>query len=176
MDNGAGDESGKAIERLQQQGNIATLNYSDNMSRMLKRLGKSLLEWMKVIYDEPRVQRIINPDGTVKHVVVHNGPDQAKAATKLAQQIAQQNAPQAPPQQPGAPTAVPTPQQIMKIYDIGVGRYDVLISVGPTYQSKRQEAVSTQMDLMKALPPNQAAMTTDLDGSQHGHPASERNS
>ena len=163
-----GDQSGKAIERLQQQGNIATLNYSDNMSRMLKRLGRSMLEWIRATYDEPRVQRIINPDSSVKHVIVHNGPDQLEAAQKLAQEQATQKAPPATVQQPGAaqqpvtPPTLPTPQQIMKIYDIGVGRYDVIISVGPTYQSKRQEAVATQMDLMKSLPPNQASIISDL--------------
>lgn len=134
-----GDESGKAIERLQAQGNIATLNYSDNMSRMLKRLGKSLLEWMKVTYDAPRVQRIIAPDSTVKHVVIHNGADQKEAAEQLGLQ-----------------------HDIKKIYDIGVGRYDVIISVGPTYQSQRKEAVASQMDLMKSLPPNQASAISDL--------------
>lgn len=146
-----GDESGKAIERLQAQGNVATLNYSDNMSRMMKRLGKTMLEWIKVIYDEPRVQRIINPDSTVKHVVVHNGPEQAEAAQQLAQEQSQSSGDQAA-----------TSQQIMKIYDIGVGKYDVIISVGPTYQSKRQEAVSTQIDLMKSLPPQQASAISDL--------------
>jgi hypothetical protein len=134
-----GDESGKAIERLQQQGNIATLNYSDNMSRMMKRLGKSLLEWIKVIYSEPRVQRIINPDSTVKHVVIHNGEDQQEDAQALALK-----------------------EDIKNIYDIGTGRYDVIISVGPTYQSKRQEAVSTQMDLLKVLPPQTGQILVDL--------------
>lgn len=134
-----GDESGKAIERLQQQGNIATLNYSDNMSRMMKRLGKSLLEWIKVIYSEPRVQRIINPDSTVKHVVIHNGEDQQEDAQALAMK-----------------------EDIKNIYDIGTGRYDVIISVGPTYQSKRQEAVSTQMDLLKVLPPQTGQILVDL--------------
>jgi len=134
-----GDESGKAIERLQAQGNIATLNYSDNMSRMMKRLGRSLLEWIKEIYSEPRVQRIINPDSTVKHVVIHNGQDQAQQAQMLAEE-----------------------NDIHKIYDIGVGRYDVIISVGPTYQSKRQEAVSTQMDLLKVMPPQAGINILDL--------------
>ncbi len=133
------NESGKAIERLQQQGNVATLNYSDNMSRMLKRLGKSLLEWIKEVYDAPRVQRIINPDSTVKHVVIHNGEDQQEDAEKLAQE-----------------------QDIPNIYDIGMGKYDVIISIGPTYQSKRQEAVSTQMELLKALPPQIGTNLIDL--------------
>lgn len=134
-----GDESGKAIERLQAQGNIATLNYSDNMSRTLKRVGRSLLEWIKAVYDEPRVQRIIQPDSTVKHVVIHNGDDQKQAAEELALQ-----------------------ENIKKIYDVGMGRYDVIISIGPTYQSKRQEAVATQMDLLKVVPPQAAQNLLDL--------------
>src|SRR4029077_15098866 len=111
------DQSEQQIQRLQQQGNVATLNYSDNMGRMLKRLGRSLLEWMKVVYDAPRVQRIIQPDSTVKHVVIHNGADQEEDAKKLAEE-----------------------QEIPNIYDIGVGRYDVIISIEQTYQTKRKEA------------------------------------
>ena len=133
-----GDESGTAIQHLQQQGNIATLNYADNMSRMLKRLGMSLLEWIRVIYDVPRVQRIIKPDGTIGQVITHNGPDQAEEAQKLVT------------------------DKISKIYDIGVGRYDVIISVGPTYQSKRQQASETQIQLLQHMPPQMVPMFMDL--------------
>lgn len=133
-----GDESGKAIEHLQSQGDIATFNFSDNMARAMRRCGRLLLEWIKEIYDVPRVQRIIMPDGTIKHVVIHNGADQAKAAQELLT------------------------EKITKIYDIGVGRYDVTISVGPSFQTKRQEAVATQLELLKSLPPNVAPMVIDL--------------
>ena len=133
-----GDESGTAIQHLQQQGNIATLNYADNMSRMMKRLGRSLLEWIRIIYDVPRVQRIIKPDGTIGQVITHNGPDQADAAQKLVT------------------------DKISKIYDIGVGRYDVIISVGPTYQSKRQQASETQLQLLQHMPPQMVPMFMDL--------------
>ena len=43
-------------------------------------------------------------------------------------------------------------QNIKKIYDIGVGRYDVAVAVGPSYQSKRQEALASQMALVQAFP------------------------
>jgi hypothetical protein len=134
-----GDESGSAIQKLQSQGNVATLNFADNMTRMMKRLGRSELEWIREVYDVPQVQRIINPDGTNKQVITHNGPDQADAAKKLADK-----------------------EQIKNIYDIGVGRYDAVITVGPTYQSKRQEAVSTQINLLKSLPPQIVPSLIDL--------------
>lgn len=133
-----GDSSGKAIEKLQQQGDVATLNYSDNMARAMRRHGRLLLEWIREKYDVPRVQRIINPDGTIRQVVIHNGKEQAQAAQQLLT------------------------DQIRKIYDIGVGQYDVTISVGPSYQTKRQEAVSTQLNLLKTIPQELAPIGLDL--------------
>ena len=134
-----GDESGAAIKSLQTQGSIATLNFSDNVGREMRREGRVRLEWIRVIYDGARVQRIINPDGSVKQVVTHNGPDQEEEAKKLAEQ-----------------------EGIKKIYDIGTGTYDIAFSVGPTYQSKRQEAVATQMDFLKSLPPQIVPLLLDL--------------
>lgn len=133
------DESGVAIKRLQQQGDIATMNYADNMTRMMKRLGRCLLDWIRDKYDEAKVQRIINPDGTNQQVIIHNGPDQAADAQKLSES-----------------------QGISKIFDIGVGKYDVVITVGPTYQSKRQEAVETQLQLLQHIPPQMVPMYLDL--------------
>lgn len=132
-------ESGTAIKSLQQQGSIATLNFADNVGRMMRRLARVTLDWIKVYYPEAKVQRIINPDGTVKQVVIHNGPDQAEEAKQIAEEAG-----------------------ISKIYDIGTGRYDVAFTVGPTYQSKRQEAVDTQMQLLKEVPPETAPLILDL--------------
>lgn len=132
-----GDESGKAIEHLQQQGSLTTMNFSDNASRTQRRCGRLLLQWIRATYDTPRVQRIIKPDGSVQQVITHMGPDQAEEAQKLVT------------------------DKIQKIYDIGVGRYDVTISVDKNYQTKRQEAVATQLDLMKNLP-QQAPLFADI--------------
>lgn len=38
------------------------------------------------------------------------------------------------------------------LYDIRVGRYNITLSIGPSYQSKRQEAVASMLDLIKADP------------------------
>ena len=39
------------------------------------------------------------------------------------------------------------------IYDLTAGKYDVTISVGPTYQTQRQEAAASMIDLTKSYPP-----------------------
>jgi hypothetical protein len=39
-----------------------------------------------------------------------------------------------------------------RTYDLSVGRYDVTVDVGPSFASKRQEAVASILDLSKAMP------------------------
>lgn len=124
-----GDESGIAIGHLQQQGDQATFNYSDNLTRSMRYAGRILIDWIPVYYDTPRIQRIIKPDGTSQHVVTHFGADQADAAQEMAEE-----------------------QAIAKIYDLKQGTYDITIEVGPSYQTKRQEAVATQLELVKGDP------------------------
>lgn len=43
-----------------------------------------------------------------------------------------------------------------------VGKYDVTVSTGPSYQTKRQEFVADALELTKNLPPQQAAVITPV--------------
>lgn len=46
-------------------------------------------------------------------------------------------------------------------HDLSKGKYDVTVSTGPSFQTKRQEAASTMMEFVKALP-NTAPVVSDL--------------
>lgn len=41
---------------------------------------------------------------------------------------------------------------IDRLYDVRVGRYDVAVSTGPSFATKRQETVATQLELTKVFP------------------------
>lgn len=131
------DQSGKAIVALQRQGNVATSNFSDNLARSKRELTRLMLQWIPVIYDTPRIQRIIKPDGTVDHVGTFN--------SKAGQGMSQDDAESQLQEQAEA-------QGIKKIYDIGVGRYDVTVSVGPSFQTKREAEAAQIMQLVGAYP------------------------
>ena len=122
------ETSGRAILARQSQSNIANLNYSDNLSRSIRFCGRVVLDLIPKIYDTPRIQRIVNPDSSIRQVIVHNGAGQAEQAQAMMS------------------------ESIQKIFDIGMGRYDVTISTGPSYQSKRQEAAASMLEFVKAFP------------------------
>lgn len=45
-----------------------------------------------------------------------------------------------------------TENSIPKLYDLTTGQYDVTVSVGPSYMSKRQEAAESMMQLVQSYP------------------------
>lgn len=140
------DQSGTAINKLQQQSQLTNLNYTDNLSRAIRHTARVILDIIPFIYDAPRIQRIINPDGTTSQVIVHAGRPDAADALKTA--------------------------AIQKVFDVATGEYDVTISVGPSYQTRRQQAFAEQSQLVQAYPKlfdiagDIVVGNSDLPGSQ----------
>lgn len=124
------DQSGKAVQLLQKQSDIGNLNFADNLARAIRYTGKILLDLIPKIYDAPRIQRIVQPDGDVSHVGVYTKGNSGGMSPEEMKELL----------------------GVKKVYDIGTGRYDVTVSVGPSYQTKRQEAVAAQMALVSAYP------------------------
>lgn len=121
---GANDVSGRAINARQQQTYTSLFHFADNHSRSIRHTGKILIDLIPYIYNTDRVVRIIKEDGTQENLRVNVQPD---AQGQL-------------------------PNGVQQIYDLTTGKYDVTISTGPSYQTKRQEAVDTQMQLIKTDP------------------------
>ena len=67
------EQSGRAILARQHQAEGEQLNYVDNLGRMVRAIGRTLLEWIPHYYDVPQVLRITGLDGQDKSVMVHAG-------------------------------------------------------------------------------------------------------
>lgn len=128
------EQSGRAINQRKQQGDIATLNFSDNLARSIRHVGRQLVDLIPHIYDVPAIQRIIKPDQSIQHVGIFNSHNASQEEASQTLQGADNS---------GA---------ITKVYDIGVGSYDVSISVGQL-QTKREQTASALIDLAKVYPP-----------------------
>lgn len=124
-ESGSAQESGFSILERKQQSDTAAVSWHDNLNRAILWQGKILLDlWPKLI-NSARVQRIINPDDSVKHAVIYNSQH-------------------TPPENGGTPLEAEQmldPQiGLKKAYDVGVGDYDLVLSTGPMYASARKEA------------------------------------
>lgn len=132
------EQSGKAILARQRQGEQGTSHFLDNLSRSIEHTGRILLEWIPVYYDQPRMLRINGIDEQPFDALIHAG--NGAAAAQMLDQMAQSDQRLAQNIKSGRP------------FDLAVGRYDVTISVGPSYQSRRQEAVESIIGLVQAYP------------------------
>ena len=119
--------SGVGIQRLKAQGEVATYHFPDNLARGLKYEAKLLIDLIPKIYTKERVLRVLGIDG------------QAQMAT-LA------------PDMPGAYAEVPSDEDIQRIFNPSVGRYDVAIDTGPSFQSQRQESQAVMVELARSDP------------------------
>jgi len=121
------DQSGRAILALQQQGDKATSNYFDNLGRSIRAVGGILVRMIPKVYAEARVRRILGADEKERAVMTFAGPEEN-------------------------PNLEQPPDKVEGIYDLGVGRYDVRIAVGPSHESKRKETAEMLSTFVQAYP------------------------
>ena len=126
---GSNERSGKAILARQREGDVGTYHYGDNLARGVRHIARQLVDIIPKIYDTQRIARIIGEDGETKMVKIN--PDQPQPVNKIVNEQG---------------------IVIEKIYNPGVGKYDVVATTGPGYATKRQEALEAMAQLLQGNP------------------------
>ena len=123
------ERSGRAILAREKQGDTGTYHYVDNLARAIRHCGRQLVDMIPKIYDTERIARIIGIDGEVKRAKIN--PSQAEPVKKIVDESG---------------------IVIEKIYNPSVGKYDVCVSTGPSYMTKRQESLDAMSQLLQGNP------------------------
>ena len=123
------ERSAKAIVAREKQGDVGTYHYVDNLARAIRHITRQIVDLIPKIYDTQRVARIIGVDGDVS--MVKFNPEQPEAVKEIRDQA-------------GA--------MIEKIYNPSVGTYDVMVTTGPGYMTKRQEALDAMSQILQSNP------------------------
>jgi hypothetical protein len=126
---GGNERSGKAILARQREGDVGTYHYGDNLTRGVRHIARQLVDLIPKIYDTQRVARIIGEDGVTKMAKIN--PEQEEPVREIRDQEG---------------------IVIDKIYNPGVGKYDVVATTGPGYATKRQEALDAMGQLLQGNP------------------------
>jgi hypothetical protein len=124
------ERSGKAILARERQVDTGTYHYVDNLARAVRYYTRQIVDLIPKIYDTQRIARIIGIDEQIK--TVKTDPSQQEPVKEI--------------RDPN------TNVLIEKIYNLGVGRYDVCVTTGPSYMTKRQEAMESMSQILQANP------------------------
>ena len=124
------ERSAKAITAREKQGDVGTYHYVDNLARAIRHITRQIVDLIPKIYDTQRVARIIGVDGEVS--MVKFNPSQPEPVKEVRDPM--------------------TGAMIEKIYNPGVGTYDVMVTTGPGYMTKRQEALDAMSQILQTNP------------------------
>lgn len=137
LGNRSNETSGVAIRQRQQEGDMATFHFVDNLSYAIKFAGDILVDLIPKIYDTPRVARILGEDEQADYAELDPGIE-------------------GPVQEIQGPDG-----RKRKKYNLAAGSYDVAVTVGPGYSTQRQEALEFLQSAGQSVPAILAA-TADL--------------
>jgi hypothetical protein len=126
---GSNERSGKAILARQKEGDVGTYHYGDNLARGVRHIARQLIDLIPKIYDTERIARVIGEDGETKMAKIN--PEQPQPVKEIVDERG---------------------IVIEKIYNPGVGKYDVVATTGPGYATKRQEALEAMAQLLQGNP------------------------
>ena len=123
------ERSGRAILAREKQGDTGTYHYVDNLARAIRYTTRQIVDLIPKIYDTQRIARIIGIDGETDSAMID--PNQPQPVRKIVDQAG---------------------VVIKKIYNPGVGQYDVCVTTGPSYMTKRQESLDAMSQLLQGNP------------------------
>jgi hypothetical protein len=144
-------QSGRAILALQRESDTGTFHFGANLGVSIRHAGRVIIDMIPHYYDTRRIVRILGEDGEMQAVELD-------------------------PEQEVSMRQIQTSRGIKRIFNPGVGKYDVTTTVGPSYNTKRMEAAATYVELAKgaADPASAAALryltvkNSDFGGSDEG--------
>jgi hypothetical protein len=123
------ERSGKAILARERQGDTGTYHFVDNLARGVRHITRQIVDMVPKIYDTQRIARIIGVDGETDMVKIN--PEQQEPVRKIQDE---------------------TGVVIEKIYNPSVGKYDVVVTTGPSYMTKRQESMEAMSQILQGNP------------------------
>jgi hypothetical protein len=123
------ERTGRAILARERQGDTGTYHFVDNLARAIRYGTRQLVDLIPKIYDTQRIARIIGIDGETATAKIN--PMQTEPVRRVTNDAG---------------------IVIEKIYNPSVGKYDVAVTTGPSYATKRQEAMDAMGQILQANP------------------------
>lgn len=142
------ETSGRAIMARQREGDVATFHFLDNMSRAIRHAGRILIDLIPKVYTSERIVRIIGEDGTPESKQI-NAPYPAQDDDGNPMMQPRMDANGQPVQDANGN---PLMEPILALHDLTSGKYDLTVTTGPSFTTRREEAAMQMTELIRAFP------------------------
>lgn len=153
------ETSGKAINARKVEGEVATFNFTDNRNRCVEHIGRIIVDLIPQVYNTARIMRAIREDGSTYDVPI-NQP-------VMPQQQ------QAPGEQQQYSPAEQEIEGVTEIFDLTTGKYDVVVTAGPSFTTRREESAEQMMEFIRVFPQS-APLIGDLLAKNLDWPGAEQ--
>lgn len=127
------ETSGRAILARQREGDVSTFHFTDNMTRAIRHTGRILIDLIPKVYNEERIVRIIGEDGSQEAKPINQEYPATDPETGQPMRDDQGNA-------------------ILAMHDLSAGRYDLTVTTGPSFTTRREEAAMQMTEMIRAFP------------------------
>lgn len=127
------ETSGRAIMARQREGDVSTFHFIDNLRRAIRHAGRILVDVIPHFYDKARIIRVIGEDGTQEVQAINQPFPDVDPKT-------------------GQPKVDEFGQAVTAMHDLTTGKYDVTVSSGPSFTTRREEAAYSMTEALRAFP------------------------
>lgn len=161
------ERSAPAIIARQTPGDVGTFAFLDNLSRSIAHSGRIINEMIPEVYDTERDVRLRNVDESETFVPINTTAGSAlKSIRKNPNRYFGLD-----PEKLSA--AIRKNGFEARFNDITIGKYDVIVSVGPSYTTQRQEASQNLFTLINSMP-DKMGIAADILVENMDFPGSDR--
>jgi hypothetical protein len=124
------ERSGKAIAEKDRQADTGTYHFVAHLGDTMRYEGEQYVDLIPKTLSPGKIQRILGDDGSPQMVRLTASPEERQQVLDQPQQL----------------------EGLAGVYDLSSGSYDVLVDIGPSYATKRQEAAEQMLSLVGTLP------------------------
>jgi len=135
------ETSGRAIIARQREGDVSNFHFQDNVARAIRHTGRILIDIIPKVYGQRKMLRILGEDG-VPLMQSMLAPTQVTGVG-------------------GQPQRDSSGNPMSKVFDLTVGKYDLTVTTGPSFTTRREEAANQMIEMVRAFP-QAAALVGDL--------------
>lgn len=118
-------QSGRAIGLLQRQADTAQFHFQDNLNKTIRHSARVLIGLFPILYDTEMVRRIVGADGDSELVKLNAQPETQDEQARAINGI---------------------------LNDMSVGRFDVRMDTGPSFNTQREQSFALMMQLVQSNP------------------------